>query len=70
MKSAMAENEPEEAQLLQILHNEFAELRAHVDRLLRAALDTRVGFEERAEAVAGIRDLARFAQARERLRSG
>ena len=65
----MAENDPGEAELLQILHQEFGELRAHVDRLLRTALDTARSAEERSWAVAGIRDLARFAAALERLRS-
>ena len=69
MKSSMAENDSEETQLLQILHVEFGELRQQVDRLLRAALSEELSLEERAWAVAGIRDLARFAKALERMRS-
>jgi hypothetical protein len=69
MKSSMAENDSEETTLLQILHIEFGELRDHVDRLLRAALNTDLTLEERASAVAGIRDLVRFAKARERMHS-
>ena len=69
MKTAMARNDPEETELLRILHQEFAELRSHIDRLLRAALDPQIPLDERAAAVAGLRDLARFAAARERLRS-
>ena len=65
----MVQNEQEETELLQILHQEFAELRSHVDRLLRGSLDTALGVEERAAAVACIRDLARFAAARDRLRA-
>ena len=70
MKVGMAENDPGETELLAILHNEFGELRSHVDRLLRAALDTARPYDERAWAVAGIRDLAEFARALERLRQG
>lgn len=69
MKSCTSDSDPRETRLLEILHGEFAELRAHVDRLLRAALDTTLGLEARAEAVAGLQDLARFAAARERLRA-
>lgn len=69
MKSCMAENEPGETELLQILHQEFGELRGHVDRLLRAALDVEQSLEERAWAVAAIRDLAGFAAALQRLRT-
>jgi hypothetical protein len=71
MKVAMAEDDPgeAEAELLRILHNEFGELRSHVDRLLRTALDSELALEERTWAVAAIRDLARFAVALERMRS-
>ena len=69
MKSSMAEEDSEETQLLQILHVEFGELRQQVDRLLRTALSEQLSLEERAWAVAGIRDLARFAKALERMRS-
>ena len=68
MKVGMAENDPGETELLAILHDEFGELRSHVDRLLRTALDTARTFDERASAVAGIRDLAQFASALERMR--
>jgi hypothetical protein len=69
MKSSMAENDPGETELLQILHIEFGELREQVDRLLRAALNDDLSLDERAWAVASIRDLARFAKELERLRS-
>ena len=69
MKKSLAENDPEETELLQILHHEFADLRTHIDRLLRAALDGHLELDERAGAVAALRDLARFAAARDRLRT-
>src|SRR5262245_1785138 len=70
MKVAMAAGEDRcEAELLQVLHTEFGELRSRVDRLLRAALDTDRPLEERACAVAALRDLARFAAALERMRA-
>lgn len=70
MKSSMAaENDSEETELLQILHVEFGELREQVDRLLRTALSNELSLDERAWAVAGIRDLARFAKALEHMRS-
>ena len=69
MKVGMvAENDPGETELLAILHNEFGELRSHVDRLLRVALDTQRPYDDRAWAVAAIRDLAQFAAALERMR--
>ena len=69
MKSSMAENDSGETELLQILHIEFGELREQVDRLLRAALNDALSLDERAWAVAAIRDLARFAKELDRLRS-
>lgn len=69
MKTEMARDDSGEAELLQMLHMEFGELRSHVDRLLRSALDSELSHEERSWAVAAIRDLARFATALERMRS-
>jgi hypothetical protein len=69
MKLCMAEDDRAETELLQTLHLEFGELRGHVDRLLRIALDTEQSIDERAGAVAAIRDLARFATALQRLRT-
>ena len=69
MRICMSDEDRGETELLQTLHTEFGELRAHVDRFLRAALDTEQSVDERAWAVAAIRDLARFAGALQRMRS-